>query len=277
MLQTEFNWKTKTKINIYGRHWNADDPKAVVCLVHGLGEHVNRYDHMARYFNQSSFSVIGNDHCGHGRSGGKRGHAERYDDFLMEVRHLIATAKAHYPSLPIFLYGHSMGGNIVLNFLLEDEPEIAGTITSGAWIQLANPPSNLLYQTGKLVSKIAPSVTQSNDLDPRHISTDPKEVEAYKNDPLVHGKISFGTALGMLEAADRVSKFSGQLSTPLLAMHGEQDQIIDPKGTIALEARIKSPIEVKIWKGLFHEIHNEPNQTTIFDYTINWMNTQMGA
>ncbi|MEM9884597.1 MAG: lysophospholipase [Bacteroidota bacterium] len=275
MLQKEFNWKTNAQIVIYGRHWSAENPKAVVCLVHGLGEHINRYDHLARYFNQAGFVVIGNDHCGHGRSEGKRGHVSQYDNFLMEVRHLLATAKAHYKGLPIFLYGHSMGGNIVLNYVLEKKPNIAGIITTGAWIKLAKPPSALLYQTGKLVSKIAPSITQSNDLDPRHISTNPVEVDAYKNDPLVHGQISLGMAVGVFKAADRIAKFSGSLSAPLLAMHGEQDQIVSAEGTTALEKRMQSPIEVKIWEGLFHEIHNEPNQEEIFDYVIEWMEKQM--
>ncbi|MEL6941418.1 MAG: lysophospholipase, partial [Bacteroidota bacterium] len=267
MLESTFSWKTRDQIQIYGKHWKVKNPKAVICLVHGLGEHIHRYDHVAEYFNEKGIAVIGNDRRGHGRSKGKRGHCQQFEDFLMEVKHLLATAKAHYAGLPTFLYGHSMGGNIVLNYLIKERPPLAGAILSGTWIRLGNPPAKWLYQAGKLVVKVAPSIARPNELNPHYISTDPEEVEKYKADNLVHDQITFATGMGMIEAAKRLDYFSGSLSVPILAMHGGGDQIILPSGTEALGKRIKSEIEVKIWEGAYHEIHNEPNRTEVFDYT----------
>ncbi|MEM8524868.1 MAG: lysophospholipase [Bacteroidota bacterium] len=271
MLESTFSWKTRDQVQIYGKHWRAENPKAVVCLIHGLGEHIHRYDHLAEYFNEKGIVIIGNDRRGHGRSEGKRGHCQQFEDFLMEVKHLLATAKAHYPNLPTFLYGHSMGGNIVLNYLIKERPQLAGAILSGAWIRLGNPPADWLYQVGKLAVKVIPSFTQSNDLNVNHISTDPAEVERYEEDNLIHDQVTFATGISMIEAAKRLEYFSGRLPVPLLAMHGGEDQIILPSGTEALGKRIKSEVEVKIWEGLYHEIHNEPNQKEIFEYVLSWM------
>jgi len=275
MLESTFSWKTRDQIQIYGKHWQTENPKAVVCLVHGLGEHIHRYDHMAEYFNKKGFVVIGNDHRGHGRSEGKRGHCQQYEDFLVEVKHLLATAKAHYAHLPSFLYGHSMGGNIALNYLIKERPQLAGAILSGTWIRLGNPPADWLYQAGKLIVKVVPGMTRPSELDTHFISTDPEEVKKYEEDDLVHNQITFSTGLGMIEAAKRLDYFSGKLHIPLLAMHGEGDQIILPSGTVDLGKRIKSEIEVKIWEGLYHEIHNESNREEIFEYVVSWMEERL--
>lgn len=276
MLESTFSWKTRDQIQIYGKHWQTKNPKAVVCLIHGLGEHIHRYDHMAEYFNEKGIVVIGNDRRGHGRSEGKRGHCQQFEDFLMEVKHLLATAKAHYPDMPTFLYGHSMGGNIVLNYMIKERPQLAGVILSGTWIRLGNPPADWLYQVGKLVVKVAPSISQSNGLETNYISTDAEEVKKYQEDNLVHDQITFATGIGMIDAAKRLEYFAGKLPAPILAMHGGRDQIILPEGTEALGKRVKSEVEVKIWEDLYHEIHNEPNQAEIFEYVVNWMEQRLG-
>jgi alpha-beta hydrolase superfamily lysophospholipase len=271
MLGQEFSWKTKDQLNIYAKHWKAAQPKAVVCIVHGLGEHINRYNHVADYFTANGFSCLGNDRRGHGQSEGPRGHVPKFDNFLMEVKHLLATAKAHYKDLPVFLYGHSMGGNIVLNYLIEKQPNIRAAIVTGSWIRLVSPPPALLVQVANVVKRFAPTVGKSNELNAKHLSRDPDCCTDYENDPLVHARVSLGMGACMLDAAKRIDQFSGELSVPLLAMHGGDDQITDPTGTSELAKRLTSEVTLEIWQGGYHEIHNDLIKDEVIRYMVDWM------
>ncbi|MEM1327274.1 MAG: lysophospholipase [Bacteroidota bacterium] len=275
MLGQEFSWKTKDQLHIYAKHWKAAKPRAAVCLVHGLGEHVNRYNHVADYFNEHGFSMLGNDRRGHGQSEGPRGHVPKFEDFLTEVEHLLATAKAHYPNVPIFLYGHSMGGNIVLNYLIEKRPDIQAAIVTGPWIRLIASPSPLLVQTAKVMKRIAPKVGKANELNAKHLSRDPKCCADYENDPLVHARVTLGMGACMLDAAKNIDQFSGELSVPLLAMHGSADQITDPNGTMDFAKRLTSDVTLEIWEGGYHEIHNDIIKEEVITYMVDWMEQYM--
>lgn len=277
MKSTEFNWQTKTNLNIYAKEWIPAHPKAVICLVHGLGEHVNRYDHLAAYFGQHGFAMMGNDHHGHGKSGGKRGHTPDYEAFMEEISQLVVKATERYPDLPIFLYGHSMGGNLVLNYALSRNPKIAGAIVTAPHIQLpeAAQPSAGLMMMAKVMNKIFPSLQQPNGLDVNNISSDISEVKKYQNDPLVHDKISMRTALSLIEKADFLNNFSGKMPIPTLLMHGSEDKITAPQGSIDFAKRVGGDVTFKVWDGMVHEIHNEPKQQEVFAFVLNWMTKTM--
>ncbi|MFT7603149.1 MAG: acylglycerol lipase, partial [Saprospiraceae bacterium] len=107
----EFNWQTKDGITIFGKEWKTENPKAVIALVHGFGEHCMRYDAMANYYNRKGYAMIGYDRRGHGQSTGPRGFTPNFEAYLDEVAALIEAGKKRYPGKPIILYGHSMGGN----------------------------------------------------------------------------------------------------------------------------------------------------------------------
>lgn len=275
MLGKEFSWRTKDQLNIYARHWKAVETRAVVCIVHGLGEHINRYAEVAKQFNEHGFTCLGNDRRGHGQSEGERGHSPSFEHLLLEIKHLLATAKAHYKDKPIFLYGHSMGGNIVLNYLMQEQPAIAGAIATGSWIRLSNPPPSLLVQVGKIARRFAPKVSQSNGLNAKDLSRDKEACQRYLDDPLVHQRITFGLAMCMLDAAKKIEQFSGDLCVPVLIMHGDLDNITDPKATEALAERIDSDVELKLWEGAYHEIQHEINKEEVIDYMVDWMEGQL--
>ncbi len=267
----EFNWNTADGVKIYAKEWEVKEPKGVVCLVHGLGEHINRYNHVAEFFNQNGYAVLGNDHRGHGQSDGKRGHAPKHEVFLDEVDQLLAIAKERYLGKPTFLYGHSMGGNIVLTYAVERQPRIAGIISSAAFIQFGTQPSKILVGLGKLTRSLYPSLTQANGLGRDALSHDPKVIEAYSNDPLVHDKISSAMGMNMMDAAAALDSYEGTISSPLLVMHGEDDRITSAAGSKAFADRVKGDVSCKIWEGLYHEIHNEPQQEYVFKHILGWM------
>jgi len=211
------------------------------------------------------------DNIGHGKSEGKRGHLPSFQVYMDNVSELLEAADKAYPLLPKFLYGHSMGGNIVLNYVLRNNPSIAGLVSSGAWITLDKAPPKLLVAVGNVLKYILPALQQPSDLDPNGISRDEKEVEKYINDPLVHDKITINFGAEMLPAAKWLETYQGPVNVPFLFMHGSVDKLTSPKGSALLAKNLTGDVTHKSWEGLFHEIHNEPEQKEVFDYTINWL------
>jgi alpha-beta hydrolase superfamily lysophospholipase len=271
MQIAECHWKTADALEIYAKHWQVENPKAVVCLLHGLGEHVNRYNHVAAFFAERGIATHGSDRRGHGQSAGKRGHAPHLDALLNEVGQLVDFAGKTYPRVPLFLYGHSMGGNHALNFLLRKKPALRGVIATGSWIRLPQAPSAALIAFAKIMNKIAPTFAQSNGLDTNLLSKDPAVVKAYVADPLVHDRITVAMGLSMMEAAAWLDRFSGEIPAPLLLMHGADDRITDPQGSAGFAQRVSGDVTCRLWEGLYHEIHHEPQQAQVLAFMVEWM------
>ena len=276
MQEKEFHWRAKTGEKIYARSWQPDSSaKAVICLVHGLGEHCSRYQHMAEYYTNKGIAVVANDHLGHGKSEGKRGYVTGFNDFMDDVGRLLEEADSRFPNIPVFLYGHSMGGNFVLNYLLRKKPKIAGVIATGPWIKLGFGPSAFLIFLGKITRKIAPGFTQKNSLDVTHLSHDKEVVKKYVNDPLVHDKITSIVGMEMMDAAQYLLDNAGQIDIPLLLMHGSGDKITSAEGTKEFADKAYGDVTLKLWEGWYHEIHNEVEKEQVFDFTYNWLVQKM--
>lgn len=270
-MGTAFSWTTNDHLTIYGIDWPCPQPRAVVGIVHGLGEHVHRYEHVVAHFHKHQLAAIGYDRRGHGRSGGQRGHTLGIEAFLDEIAHLAVEAEARYPGVPLVLYGHSMGGNLLLNYILRRHPTIQGAIVTAPHITLAFQPSALMVGMGKLMKNIFPGFTQANGLDVNQLSRDKAVIAAYQADPHVHDRLTAKTGMCMLDAAAFLNQYSGAFPVPLLLMHGAADGITSPDGTRAFASRISGPVTLKIWDGLYHEIHNEPEQAQVLDTMTDWI------
>ncbi len=273
MATTQISWKSKDGLKLYARAWTSEQAKGVVALVHGMGEHIDRYDHLANYFNAAGFSVLGFDHRGHGQSEGKRGHTPNFEAYLDDVEVLLTQTRTRFPNLPIFLYGHSMGGNVVLNYLLRRKPEIQAVITTGPWIKLAFEPNAALVMVGKLLRNIVPGFTQDSGLNPQHIARRAATVEAYKKDPLVHGKISSAAGIDLMKSGQWLLAQKGTLPVPTLIQHGADDQITSAAASRQFSAQFEGTT-YKTWEGLYHEIHNEDMREEVYQYTLDWMKKQ---
>ena len=270
-----FSWQTPDGLNIHGLHWKQEKPKAVIGFVHGLGEHVARYDHIASAYAKAGLACMGYDRQGHGQSDGPRGHIVSYAAVIQEVKTLITHIRRVYGDTPVFLYGHSMGGNLVLYYLVNEEVNVDGVIASSPWIELAFKPSVIKVQGGKLMRSLLPKFSMNNDLDPNHISREPAEVQAYVNDPLVHSKITPNTGVFMLEKADFLNTYSGEISKPLLMIHGTGDQIISSEATRRFSERVNGPVSLQTWEGGYHELHHDLCQDEVIEYTLDWLLSQL--
>lgn len=260
---------------LYFQTWQVDTtPKANICIVHGYAEHSNRYHELASYFNDNGFNVYAVDHIGHGQSGGKRGHVDDYELFMDEIELLVKQAAEGSPGLPTFIYGHSMGGNLTLNYLLRRNPEIRGAIITGSWIYLGNPPSKFMEQVLRFLVKFFPKLSIPTNLDPALISKDPEEVRKYVEDPKVFNTITLKMGLEMMEASEYL-KSSQHSDIPMLVMHGADDQVCLPKGSEEFASNFEGDVEYVKWPGRYHEIHNEYNREEVYAKVANWITSKL--
>lgn len=271
-MHKEFNFNIY-KTSFYGQVWEAKNTQAIVVLVHGMGEHSGRYQHVAKKLTDHDFSVVAFDHFGHGKTAGKRGHNPSFDAVLESVSKTIEKAKEMFPNKPVFLYGHSMGGNTVINYVLRKPTTLKGVIATSPFLKLAFVPPKIKLAVGKLLQKIAPSITMGNELDANDISRDKIEVEKYINDPLVHDKISPNFSLTFIETGKWAIENAHKLKTPLFLLHGTGDKIIDYKGTQEF-ANTADTATLKLYEGGYHELQNDLCKEEMLQDVINWLSSQ---
>jgi alpha-beta hydrolase superfamily lysophospholipase len=260
-IRSAFTAQDGTKI--FSQYWKPSHAaRAVVLQIHGLGEHSGRYAHVGKFLTDNAIGLYAFDHRGHGRSEGKRGHIPNYESLMEEVDLALVEVRNHFPLIPIILYGHSWGGNITINYLIRRQPQVAGAIVTGPWLHIPKVPA-LQEQMARIVNAIFPALTQDNKIDANHLSHDPKVVTAYQQDPLVHPMISVRNFVD----SDAAAKFAlgnvAKISVPLLLMHGSEDKVTLPSGSVEFQKGLIGKHTFKLWEGMKHEIHNEPAQQKV--------------
>ena len=277
MQKIEFSWSTPRNIPLYACEFKPDGPaKAVIVLVHGIGEHIGRYEHVARMFTDHSYAVIGADLVGHGKSGGQRGHVDAYDDFLDIIDWMLKEASVRYPDLPRFLYGHSLGGNLVLYYTEKRAPQIAGVIATSPALEVTKVPP-LKLALGKLMYSIYPRFKMTNSLDVTGLSRNEAVVSAYQADPLVHPFVSAHLGLDLLGAGKVIRENSAQLKIPLLLMHGEKDRLVNASGTREFASHLGGNVKYVEMPGAYHELHNEIIKDDVFQIWLDWLDSVLGS
>ncbi len=269
---SEWTWKTTDALTMHGRQWAPDGtPTATIALVHGHGEHTARYDHVAAALTKNGYALLGFDLRGHGKSGGPRGHTPSYEALLDDITAFFMQVDQHYPGLPRFLYGHSLGGNLVLNYALRRHPDLRGVIATGPWLELAFQPPASQVRLGRMMNGIFPGFTQKSNLDTRGLSHDQAVVTAYEQDPLVHEKITARLFVTIYESGLWALEHAAEFPLPLLLMHGSADPITSANASRQFAEKAGDKVTLKIWEGLYHEIHNEAGQAEVFSVMLDWL------
>lgn len=262
----------KDQTKLIGRHWPVDSPKAVMSLAHGLGEHSGRYDRMAADLNAAGIAVTALDLRGHGRSEGKRGVCTNYDLLRGDLQALLKETRALYPETPHFLYGHSMGGGLVLDYGFEADDDIRAIITSAPFIALPKPPPGFIRGIAKLIRKISPEASMSQPLSGEKISTLPEEQELYMNDPLNHNRISFSFAADAVEVGERIAARAEEWSTPLLLMHAKGDQLTSFEASETFAEKAQN-VTFMAFEDSEHEMHHDKPREKVIQEMIQFINT----
>jgi acylglycerol lipase len=260
-------------LRLFWRRWRPQDPRAVMLVVHGLGEHSGRYLHLGSHFSERGFVVLALDYRGHGRSDGPRVHVECFDEFVEDLALLRDKARAEYPSLPLLLVGHSQGGLVVLRSALQSPEALAGAIVSSPLLGVhpSSRPGPLLEAASRVLSSLAPGLRVPNNVDARLVSRDPSVVEAYRRDPLVSRRVSSRWFTSLLEAIDDTFERAPWLRVPLLLMSSGGDRLVDPEAAARWASRAPSGlVEYVRWDGLYHEMFNEPEQAAVFARMLSW-------
>jgi alpha-beta hydrolase superfamily lysophospholipase len=263
------------------RAWWAEAPRAVVAVVHGLGEHSGRYAALAGDLVAAGYAVAALDLPGHGAAPGPRGHVPSWDDMrdgwvsaLIESARKLPGAGA---GLPVFLLGHSMGGAIALDFALAHPGGLAGIVASAPALRSAPPPRWKLA-LGHLAHAVAPSLGIAAGLDESAMSRDPEVIKGRAEDPLVHQRISPRLYFAFDEARRRVLRDAGRLGLPALVLAGGADRVVDPAGAAEFAAAAPPGRATLItYPAAYHEIFNDHDRAQVIADMLAWMERTLPA
>lgn len=251
-----------------------DNPRAVVIIVHGLCEHLGRYDYFTKKLNEQGFVVYRFDNRGHGKSSGERGYVESFHDFIEDANEVVNMAKSDYAELPVFMFGHSMGGFITSAYGIKYKDKLNGQLLSGA-ATIELPIFEQIKQDNYFEKN--PRQKAPNDLS-NLICRDKDIVKQYDEDPLVL-KESNLKLLGecFIKGADWINKNIENYEYPCLIMHGEEDKIVIPEASKWFFKNIKSKDkELKIYPKCYHEILNEKDEKDeIISNICSWINKRI--
>ncbi len=276
MKTFESSWTDKQGLKFYSKAWEPDGkPKAAVALLHGLGEHIGRYQHVAEAFSSAGYALMGMDLRGHGRSEGPRGHTPSVEAFMQDIDLLLEHVRERYPGLPLFLYGHSLGAILALNYGLRRKPDLKGVIATGPALHTELENQRFKVGMAQVLGTLLPSVLINSGLQTSHLSHDPQVEKVYVSDPLVHDKMSLGFGKLMYENIHWTLAHASDFPLPLLMMHGTQDSIAFPSSSQEFTGAVGSKATLVLWKDLYHEIHNEPNKAEVIQTMIRWMDEHL--
>lgn len=248
----------------------------MLVVVHGIGEHSDRYAHVTDHMARTGFTVWAGDLRGHGKSGGKRGHVDSFDDYLADIAQLIRIAKDHYPGSKTFLMGRSLGGLIASNYAEKHANELDGLIASGPALaeKMKIPPAKAFL--AKMLSSIVPTFTTTTGLDPNLLSHDRDVVRKYVEDPMVHKVATARWFTEYRRAQDETMRAADQLTLPCLMLQGGADGIVDASMTSAFFKRIASPDKtLKVYEGFYHEVLNETGKESVLGDIDSWLSARI--
>jgi len=276
MKHIEFKFKTFDELQLFGQSWQPEgQSRRVVCLLHGIGEHGGRYAHVADALTQAGYILFTVDLRGHGKSSGPRGHTPSYDALMNDISSLLEVVNKQFSQLPLFLCGHSLGGNLVLNYILRHKPQLKGAIVTGPFLRPAFELPAFKMILGKIVDQLFPAFSQKSGLDTKVLSHDTEAVHAYENDPLVHDHISARMFIGAYQSGQWALEHASEFSLPLLLMHGGADRLSSSKASREFADKINENCTFKIWDGFYHKIFNELGKEEVLKFMIDWLDKQI--
>lgn len=271
---------TEDGVSLRLRHWEAAEPRharGTVLLVHGLGEHIGRYEHVAAALAAAGWHVSGYDQRGHGGSGGRRGAVRQADDLLRDLGQVIDVVRARHPG-PLVLLGHSLGGLVAGRFVAEGlAPQPASWWRPVDALVMSSPaldPGMRGWQKALLAvaHPLVPGLPAGNGLNPAWVSRDPKVVAAYQADPQVHDRIVPRLARFIVDAGELVRHRAAGWQLPTLLLYAGADRCVAPRGSEAFAAAApKAVVESHRYDGLYHEIFNEPEQAEVLARVCRWL------
>ncbi len=271
--------RTRDGLDLRRRDWPSDGARGTIVIVHGLGEHIDRYGHVAAALNERGWRVVGYDHRGHGRSPGARGRLVAGDDLLFDLAYAIDAVRAEFDG-PLVLLGHSLGGLVAARF-------VAGGLesTAPAWLRavdalalsspaLGIPMTPLQRALLAVLGPIAPDLAVGNGLGAASVSRSATTVASYGSDPLVHDRVTARLTRFIVDGGERVRSLASRWVVPTLLLYAGSDRCVLPSASATFAAAApKEVVTAREFAPLFHEIFNEPEQAEVLSVLVAWLDT----
>ena len=258
-----------------GGIYRPDHPRAVMTLVHGFGEHQGRYLDMIEHLIEENIAIVTMDLRGHGASDGKRGVCLDYSLLIGDVDAQLRHTREIFPNLPNYLYGHSMGGGLVLRYASEAKraKPLAALLVSAPLITLPKPPAKPLEWIVKLLRRIAPEMVIKNAIHGDKVSNLAAEQARYESDPLNHGHLGVGLAVDLVENGDVILARAKEMTSPILLMHAVDDQLTSIDGSRQFAARAPN-CSFHEFENSQHELHNDAPREQVYKLMTDFMTEQ---
>jgi acylglycerol lipase len=277
LLRSEGSLPTADGLKLYYQSWRNPSavPRAGLIILHGLKDHSSRYSELATRLAQRGFSVYGLDLRGHGHSEGRKVYVRDFTDYIDDLENFLFLVRKESQGMPLFLFGHSMGGTISTRLVMTKGLDVRGLILSAAATQPGADINPVLIRAIKILGAILPGLAIMN-LPNALFSRDPKVVEAMSSDPLIYQKKGPArTAAQFLGAMQRVQKQPEKVVVPILILHGTADRLTNPAGSQRLEANAGSKDKtLRLYPGLYHDLLHEPEKEQVITDILNWLESR---
>jgi len=278
MMEEQCYTEASDGTTLFVRKWRNDQKtEAQLLLVHGFSEHSGRYQEWARKFVTHNIAVTAFDLRGHGKSAGLRGHTPSFNHLLKDIDRVLEENKPA-GNQPLFLYGQSLGGGLVINYGLSRSNGFNGIIATSPWLKLSTEPKAFILLLSRALKIVAPRAVKDSKLDVNFLSHDPEVIRQYEADPLTHRQITPHLFFGARKAGYQTIQKAGQLKHPMLLMHGTDDKITSLKASEQFaQNAVKANKNVRFipWEGLYHELHHEVEKHRVFDAILKWIKDQI--
>ena len=272
MKHEEATFKSNDGLDLVYQCWHPEgEPKAVMVIVHGMGEYGGRYPHVVNTLVPKGYAIYAADHRGHGRSPGKRMFVNKWSEYLDDLGLFTKLVKERWAGRPFFLYGHSMGGNITLNYVLRHPDGYSGVVASAPAVGKLDIPPILAF-ISKIMSRLAPAMQVKTNLELADISRDPAEAQAYGDDPLVQTFATPRFGVAFSAAAEWAMVHAAEFKPPLLMLHGDSDNIVNVAASRNFFANVPQPDKkLIVYEGGVHESHNDIHRDQVIADIEQWL------
>lgn len=272
MEETEFAFNGYNGTKIYAKKSLVNDPKANIVIVHGIFEHLDRYDYLTKKLNDNGYNVYRYDARGHGRSEGKSGSLNDFNEYLYDLNIYVNLIRSDYPDEKVVLLGHSMGGLVATSYAIKYNNKLDYLVLSGACNQTPKVAKALKF----IPTSLIPMIKYKNRLG-KGVCGDPRVVEEYNSDPLVGKYASFKMMKNVfIKGCNYVNNNIRSISVPTLVMHGKKDGIVvSSTGEWTYNNLVVRDRTLKMYEGLYHEIFNEVKKDEVIKDLLNWLNKRL--
>jgi alpha-beta hydrolase superfamily lysophospholipase len=271
MKHEEQAWKSTDGLDMFAQAWLPEGgPRAVVALVHGLGDHSGRYPRLVEMLTASGHAVSAFDQRGHGKSAGPRTYTPSYASLMDDIGLHLDRTRARFPGLPVILYGHSAGGAQVLYYVLNRAPSLAGVVASAPGLASGVRQSAFKIAMAKILSAVIPKFHIPLGSPAGALSRDPAWLEETERDPLFQEGLTVRLAAEMLKAGQWIRSHHS-FPLPLLIIQGTEDLHVNPELNLAFGRQLAGDVTVKVWEGFNHEMHNDIGKDDVIRFVIEWI------